>query len=469
MEVIPIILTGGSGKRLWPISRSQYPKQFLPLVNEMTMLQDTASRLNGIDNISNELIAVCNEDHKYLVSKQLAEINIKDPAIIVEPVPKNTAAAIYAASLYATYQRDPRESILLILPSDHFIDDIDEFLASINKASDIAKEGKLVTLGVNPTKPSSEYGYIKKEELGNKVEKFIEKPEIEIAEGFLKEGGYFWNSGMFIFRADTLQQELKIFSKKTTENGDKSFTNSESKDGFIQLELESFKECPDISIDYALMEKTDNACVVPLNAGWSDLGSWTALHDISDKDDYGNTITGDVILRNTKDSYISSPDKLTTVLGVKGLTVVNTPDALFISSNQAINDINLLFSDLTNLNRSEKDLHRKVFRPWGWYDSLEKGDTFQVKRICVLPGSSISLQRHFHRSEHWTVVKGEGKVTCGNKISFLKENESIYIPKETIHRLENVSIRPVEIIEVQYGDYLGEDDIERLEDMFGRK
>jgi len=473
MEVTPIILTGGSGKRLWPISRSQYPKQFLPLINEKTILQNTAERLNGLDNLSEDLIVLCNEDHKFLVSEQLKLTALKDPTIIVEPVSRNTAIAIYVASLHATLNKDARESILLILPSDHLIEDTNGFHSSINKAINSAKEGKLVTLGVTPTGPSSDYGYIKKGNPFNlnchEVEKFIEKPETRLAENFLQQGGYLWNSGMFIFRADVLQKELSIFSNDITSSGNKAYESAGYKNNFIELESHSFSKSPDISIDHALMEKTKNALVAPLESGWSDLGGWGALNKSEKKDNNGNVALGDVVMRDTKNSYISSPHKLTATLGLEDLTIVNTPDALLIASKDKLKDINLLVSDLSDLGRKEKDFHRKVYRPWGWYDSLESGDNFQVKRICVLPGSSISLQKHFHRSEHWTIIKGEAKITCGSKVALMKEDESIYIPKEAKHRLENLSNFPVEIIEVQYGSYLGEDDIERFEDMFGRE
>ena len=472
MEIVPIILTGGLGKRLWPISRSQFPKQLTSLVGEQTMLQNTAKRIKGLSNLGDEIIALCNEDHKFLVANQLSEVNISNPTILVEPVSRNTAIAIFIASLQAITNKDPKEVVLLVLPSDHLIQDIEQFHLSINKAAEVAMDGKLVTLGVTPNGPSTLYGYIKKldnsEENYISVEAFIEKPNLEKAEQFIADGNYLWNSGMFLFRADILQDELNRHSKEITKIGKKAFENAESNAGFIHLESSSFKQAPDLSIDYALMEKTDNAAVIPLNSDWNDLGSWQSLHDISPKDKEGNASSGDVILEETKNSYIRSEDRLIVTLGMEDMIVVDTADVTFITNKNSVSKIDQINKRLKQDQRKEKDQNRKIYRPWGWYDSLESGEGFQVKRISVSPGSSISLQKHEHRSEHWIVVKGKGKVTNGEETFFLEVNQSTYIEKGTIHRLENLEEYDLEIIEVQSGGYLGEDDIVRFDDIYGR-
>ena len=471
-EVIPIILIGGSGKRLWPISRQSYPKQFLPLVNETSMLQDTVIRIQELDNLSEEIIVVCNQEHKHIVSKQLKDINIDNPTIIIEPVSKNTAPAICVGGLHAVSNKDPKECLLLILPSDHIIDDVEEFHKSISSASNLAMQGQLVTLGVVPTWPSPNYGYIKakvQDESLQEVEKFVEKPEIEIAKKFLNEGGYFWNSGVFIFRADVFQDELKLYENKVSSACQDSYRKAKHSGGFIHLDLKSFQEAPNISIDYALFERTERTSLVQLDSKWSDLGGWIALYDHEIKDINDNVIIGDVVTHESKNSYIHSPHKLTAVLGVDEMIVVDTPDALLVATKEKVDQIRAITDILSLSQRKEEHSHQKVFRPWGWYDSLERGENFQVKRICLFPQCSISLQKHNHRSEHWTMVKGEGKVICGKEEVILQEDESIYIPVDTIHRLENYSDQDIEIIEVQYGSYLGEDDIVRIEDMFGRE
>ncbi len=472
-EIIPIILIGGSGERLWPISRKDYPKQFLPLVNETSMLQDTVTRLHGLDNLSDEILVVCNEEHKHLVNKQLKDIDVNNATIIVEPVARNTAPAILAGSEHVTKNKDPENCILLILPSDHLIEDIEKFHSSISSASTFAGEGRLVTLGVSPIWPSPDYGYIKtevsKDGDHHKVEKFIEKPTSIKAKEFLENGGYFWNSGIFLFRTDILKKEFGLYQKDIISACHKAYKDAEISGNFIQLNKESFEKAINISIDYALFEKTRNASLVPLNAKWSDMGGWFALYDFEKKDKDENVVIGDSIIRDSKNSFIYSPHKLTAAMGLNEMVVVDTPDALLISSRGNLDQIKNLINDIASAERTEAHSHRKVFRPWGWYDSLEKGKNFQVKRICLFPKSAISLQKHNLRSEHWTMVKGEGKFTCGSEVIMLKEDQSVYIPVNTVHRLENLSDQEIEIIEVQCGSYLGEDDIVRIEDMFGRE
>jgi mannose-1-phosphate guanylyltransferase/mannose-6-phosphate isomerase len=474
MKVIPIILTGGFGKRLWPISRSNSPKQLSNLVGKRSMLQLTANRIKEVKNLSNDLILICNEEYKFSVDRQLKEIGIDNPTILVEPGSRNTAPAAFVASLQATKINKSEESLLLIMPSDHLIEDTDSFVETIDEASKVAMEGKLVTLGIQPTGPSTNYGYIKVLENidFNKtfysVEAFIEKPEAKLAEEFIDDGNFLWNSGIFLFRADTFQDEMKKYNKELSNYGSLSLERAKLQNNFIQLDSDSFLKSQDISIDYALMEKTNNAFMVPLKSDWNDLGNWSALYDISFKDKKENVLLGDIIAEDTHNSYLSSSSRLIATLGLENIVVVDTPDVTFISTRDKVGDIKKIYNRLLDEGRSEKDLHRKVIRPWGWYDSLEKGKNFQVKRIGIFPGSSISLQKHTHRSEHWIAIKGKGKVTINNENFDIERNQSTYIEKQDIHRLENTGKEDLEIIEVQIGDYLGEDDILRFDDLYGR-
>jgi mannose-1-phosphate guanylyltransferase / mannose-6-phosphate isomerase len=465
--LIPVILSGGSGTRLWPLSRGQYPKQFLSLVSEHTMVQETMLRLLGISGIKNP-IAVCNEIHRFMMAEQLLEIGIQPAAIILEPVGKNTAPAVALAALSAQSGDD----VLLVLPADHVISDIDAFQAAVVQAEGLAKQGFLVTFGIVPTEPETGYGYIKKDSVqeGNayRVSAFVEKPDLPTAQSYLESGDFLWNSGMFAFTARNFLKELEKFNPEMLLACQKALSTVKVDLDFIRLDQAIFSECPADSIDYAVMEKTDKGVVLPLDAGWNDVGSWSALWSVTKKDTNDNAISGDVLTVNTKNSFIFSEDRLVTVIGVEDLVVIETKDAVMVVSKDKVQEVNQLVAQLKTLGRSETQLHRKAYRPWGYYDSVDNGSRHQTKRIVVKPGAKLSLQKHHHRAEHWIVVKGTALVTRDENQTLLTENESTYIPLGTIHRLENPGVIPLEIIEVQSGSYLGEDDIVRYGDNYGR-
>jgi len=470
MKIIPVILSGGSGTRLWPLSRKQYPKQYLPLAEEQTMLQATLQRLEGLENLADPII-ICNIEHRFLVAEQLQKIGIKNPTILLEPVGKNTAPAIAAAAHYIASDHQ-----MLVLSADHVIQDIPAFHKAIKIASKQAEHGKLVSFGITPAFPHTGYGYIKTEKTMResprasavKIEQFSEKPNQQTAEQYLKEGNYLWNSGMFLFQADHLLKELTIHAKEIVETTQQSIKNAIEDLDFIRLEHESFAATISDSIDYALMEKTDRAVVVPLDAGWNDIGSWTALYEIGEKDSDNNVIKGDVLTMDTINSYIHADHHMIAAVGVENLIIIDTADATLITTKEQAQQVKGIVEQLQQQDRCEEQLHRKVYRPWGWYDSIDKESRFQVKRICVKPGASLSLQKHYHRAEHWIVVSGTAKITNGEKTELLSENQSTYIPIGTLHRLENPGKLPLEMIEVQSGSYLGEDDIERHGDHYGR-
>jgi len=467
--IVPVILSGGSGTRLWPLSRITRPKQFLELIDKSTIFQNTLQRLPS--NIESPLI-VCNEEHRFLVAEQLREINCNSSGIILEPTGKNTAPAITLAALKLSknYRNDP---VLLVLPADHLIKDIDAFHSAIEIGKNLAMKNKLITFGIKPTRPDTGYGYIEAETNKNNsffnVKSFKEKPNQEIADEYFQSEGFLWNSGMFMFKCSVFLEELGKFQPKILDACKKSFANEFQDNDFIRLLNDEFLKCPNISIDYGVMENTNNSVVVPLDANWSDIGSWESLMKSKPKDNSGNVVEGDVILHEVNNSFIHSSNRLIAALGISNLIVIDTSDALLVSDKSSSQNIKFIFDKLQESKRSELSIHRKVFRPWGYYESVDIGKTFQVKRICVKPGEKISLQKHKHRSEHWVVVSGTGKVTCGNKIFILRENESTYIPKGEIHRLENYGKTNLEIIEIQTGEYLGEDDIIRLEDDYQRE
>jgi mannose-1-phosphate guanylyltransferase/mannose-6-phosphate isomerase len=469
MKIIPVILSGGSGTRLWPLSRKQYPKQYLPLVGDNTMLQETILRLSGLGNLT-EPIIICNADHRFLVAEQCQQINIKDPIILLEPVGRNTAPAIAAAALQSLKKTD--NAVLLVLSADHVIQDVDAFHQAINIASQQAKEGKLATFGIVPTDANTGYGYIRssKENIDGayKVEEFVEKPDLQTAKTYLEHGNYLWNSGMFMFKADTLIGELTTHSPEIVTSVNDAVNNAMKDLDFIRLDKQSFESSPSDSIDYALMEKSNNVVVVPLDAQWNDIGAWSALHDIGTKDTNGNVIKGDVITQDTTNTYINANHHMVATIGVDNLIIVDTPDATFIAAQDKAQEVKSIVESLQANGRDEGAMHRKVFRPWGWYDSIESGKHFQVKRLHVNPGAKLSLQMHHKRAEHWVVVSGVATAINGDKVLTLKEGESTYIPLGITHALENKTSDPLEIIEVQSGAYLGEDDIVRFEDIYGR-
>ena len=475
--IVPVILSGGSGSRLWPLSRAHYPKQFISLVNKTTLFQDTILRLP--ENLNNPLV-ICNEDHRFLAAEQLRQIDKKSCGIILEKIGRNTAPAITLAALKLKKEFD--DPILLILSADHYIENINAFHVAIEIAKKNAAEGKMVTFGIEPTGPETGYGYIKAKESENSlamnIDCFKEKPNIELAKEYLDENiqlkmkncqlSWYWNSGMFMFKASTYLNELEKYEPEILASCKKSFQPEEKDFDFIRLNNDEFLKCKEKSIDFAVMEHTQNSIIVPLDANWSDIGSWSSLVDVKAKDKNGNVIEGDVIIDEVFDTYLSSSNRLISAIGVSNLVIIDTPDALLIANKQNSQKIKNIVEKLKKNNRYEVDNHRKVYRPWGSFDSIERGDGFQVKRIVVNPSAKLSLQKHQYRSEHWVVIKGIAMVTCGEELFELKENESTYIPQNTVHRLENQTNTPLEIIEIQTGSYLGEDDIIRLEDDYQR-
>ena len=463
MSICSVIMAGGSGTRLWPLSRAAHPKQFLRLHGEDTMLQTTVKRLSELD--INSSITICNEEHRFFVAEQLREID-KLGSIILEPVGRNTAPAIALAALSA--KDDP---LLLVLAADHVIQDEAAFSAAVTQAIPLAEAGKLVTFGIVPSEPHTGYGYIKRgNDLGEgfKVDEFVEKPSVKVAQGYISSGEYYWNSGMFLFRASRYLEELEKFRPDILGKCKLSVNEIKADLDFLRVHKETFESCPAESVDYAVMEKTDDAVVVPIDAGWNDIGSWSSLWDISEKDGDGNSSHGDVILHGTRNSYVRADDKLIAVIGVDDLVIVSTKDALMVAHKDRTQDVKIITDILKTRTRSEWELNREVYRPWGKYDSIDKGERYQAKRITVKPGAKLSVQMHHHRAEHWVVVSGTAKVTNGDKTFMLSENESTYIPIGAIHCLENPGKVVLELIEIQSGSYLGEDDIVRFEDKYGR-
>jgi len=472
--IIPVILSGGTGSRLWPLSRELYPKQLLPLVNDQTMLQNTALRTNGMEDIG-EPIIVCNEEHRFMVAEQLRSIAVSPKAILLEPVGRNTAPAVAVAALQALAgSNDP---LLLVLPSDHAIKDIACFHRAVVEGAKLARNGKLVTFGIVPHAPETGYGYIKAgKELhvegdasgAFKVERFVEKPDTATAEQYLASGDYFWNSGMFLFSAAAYLQELESLSPDMVKACRASIDHAACDKDFVRLDKDAFASCQSDSIDYALMEKTDKGVVIPLDAGWNDVGAWSALWEIGQKDDAGNVLRGDVIAHDSHGCYIQSNSRLVTAVGLEDHIIIETADAVMVAPRNRVQDVKSIVTILNERKRPETITHRTVYRPWGSYQSVDSADRFQVKRITVNSGATLSLQKHHHRAEHWIVVKGTASVTKGDEIILLSENQSIYIPLGVTHRLENPGVIPLELIEVQSGSYLGEDDIVRFEDVYGR-
>ncbi|KAB7765802.1 mannose-1-phosphate guanylyltransferase/mannose-6-phosphate isomerase [Xanthomonas maliensis] len=464
-DVLPIILSGGSGTRLWPLSRETYPKQFLPLVGEQTMLQSTWHRAAPV--AGHAPIIVANEEHRFIAAEQLQQLGVKPSAILLEPKGRNTAPAIAVAALEAT--RDGSDPLLLVLPSDHVIRDEAAFQAAVTQAAQAASQGKLVTFGIKPTSPETGYGYIKA--AGgtgvSPVERFVEKPDLTTAQGYLASGEYYWNSGMFLFRASRYLEELRKFQPAIAEASRKAWELSKRDADFTRLDKDAFAASPSDSIDYAVMEKTADAVVVPLDAGWNDVGSWSALLEVSEQDGAGNAHHGDVIQIDCRNTYAYG-SRLIAMVGLEDVVVVETPDAVLVGHRDRIQEVKDVVGQIKSNGRSEATWHRKVYRPWGAYDSIDNGHRHQVKRITVKPGAVLSLQMHHHRAEHWIVVSGTAEVTRGEEVLLLTENQSTYIPLGVTHRLRNPGKLPLELIEVQSGSYLGEDDIVRFEDTYGR-
>ena len=467
-KILPVIMSGGSGSRLWPLSRQLNPKQFLPLANDLSMLQVTIQRLNGIDTALPLLI--CNEQHRFLAAEQLRQLNLEQANILLEPVGRNTAPAIALAALQACSESD--DPILLVLAADHLIQDVDAFQTCIQTALPLAQDGKLVTFGIVPTHAETGYGYIEQGidvgVGGFKVSRFVEKPDLITAQEYLANGSYFWNSGMFMFRASRYLQELEAFRPDILAACRAALAGGSQDMHFTRVDEAAFAACPDDSVDYAVMEKTSDAVMVPLDAGWSDIGSWAALWDVSDKDEQGNVFKGDVLNQRSNNTYVHADSRLVATVGLDDLVIVETKDAVLVAHKDHVQDVKKIVEQLKNGSRTEHINHREVYRPWGVYDSVDNGHRYQVKRITVKPGAKLSVQMHHHRAEHWIVVSGTARVTNGEKTYLVCENESTYIPIGQIHALENPGVIPLELIEVQSGSYLGEDDIVRFEDKYGR-
>jgi len=471
MKIYPVILSGGAGTRLWPLSRAVLPKQLLPLVADKTMLQDTALRVAGLPGLQAPLV-VCGNDHRFMVAEQLRAAGITPLGILLEPAGRNTAPAVAAAAHYLK-AIDP-EAVMLVLPADHVIENTGAFKEAVARAAGLVAGGGLATFGIVPQAPETGYGYIRRGAAlpgcddCYQVERFVEKPDLATAEGFVADGGYYWNSGMFMFAADQYLAELARFAPAIAEAAEKAVATGYRDLDFCRLDEAAFSSCPSDSIDYAVMERTANAVVVPADIGWSDVGSWSALWEVQQHDENGNARRGDVYLDGVKNSLVRAESRIVAVVGLEDVVVVETNDAVLVAHKSAVQRVKQVVDHLKSTERTEHLHHTRVYRPWGHYEGIDAGDRFQVKRITVKPGEKLSLQMHHHRAEHWVVVSGTARVTCDEKISLLSENESTYIPIGMNHRLENPGKLPLHIIEVQSGSYLGEDDIVRFEDIYKR-
>ena len=467
--LIPVILSGGAGTRLWPLSREMFPKQLLALAGERTMLQETVARLAGVAGAAAPII-VCNEAHRFTVAEQIRELGAQASGILLEPVGRNTAPAVALAALHAM-QQDPA-AILIVAPADHVIRDARGFQQAAEVAAGLAKNGKLVTFGIVAHAPETGYGYIRRGEgqgPAYPVAQFTEKPSLDMAQQFVASGDYYWNSGMFVFKASRYLDELARFAPDILEASRAAYQSAKTDLDFVRVDKAAFEKCRADSIDYAVMEKTHDAVVLPLDAGWSDVGSWASLFDALPADAEGNVLQGDVLVHDTHDCYVHSTSRLVTAVGMDDHIIVETKDAILVAPKERVQDVKELVAKMKKSGRSEPSLHREVFRPWGSYDSLDSGERFQVKRLSVKPGGVLSLQMHHHRAEHWIVVKGTARITCDEKTFLLSENQSTFIPIGATHRIENPGKVALHIVEVQSGPYLGEDDIVRLEDSYGRQ
>ncbi|MCB1676526.1 MAG: mannose-1-phosphate guanylyltransferase/mannose-6-phosphate isomerase [Halioglobus sp.] len=466
--LVPVLLCGGVGSRLWPVSRETHPKQFQPLAGELSMLQQTLQRTSGLEESAP--VVVCNEDHRFMVAEQLRQVGLRASALILEPEGRNTAPAVALAALYA--QAASPEATLLVLPADHLITDVGAFVDAVDRAVPLAGQGRLVTFGVVPASPETGYGYIKcgagSGEGLYQLECFVEKPDAAAAQAYLDSGDYLWNSGMFLLRADAYLQELQRHAPEILDCCQRAMEQAVTDMDFVRPCAEIFRDCPSDSIDYAVMEKTGVGSVVSLDCGWSDVGAWSALWDVAQRDPRGNASSGDVILDNCSNGYFRSESRLLAAIGVDNLVVVETADAVLVAERSSVQDVKRIVGRLKEQQRPEAFLHRRVYRPWGTYETLVSAERFQVKRIVVNPGQTLSLQMHHHRAEHWVVVHGTAEVTCEDRVFMLGEDQSTYIPLGHKHRLSNPGRIALELIEVQSGAYLGEDDIVRFEDVYGR-
>jgi mannose-1-phosphate guanylyltransferase/mannose-6-phosphate isomerase len=481
MKIFPVILSGGLGKRLWPISRGEFPKQYHSLEGPYSLLQNTIMRLEGMDNVYKPIV-ICNSDHRFIVAEQLLEINISNPTILLEPVSRNTAPAIAAAAIHIMQDKKNIDSIMLVLSADHDIRDVEAFHNSVNIAINDVAEDKFAVFGIVPNNPNTEYGYIQSEARDESptrnVKAFTEKPSLDLAKKYLRENSelneqklpisWLWNSGIFMFKTNLLLSELSIQNTSIVNAITESVRNAKSDLDFIRLEEESFASSPNISIDYALMEKSKNLIMVPLDAQWSDLGSWNTLYDIGEKDQNNNTIKGNVLAQKTTNSYIHSTHHVIATIGIDRLVVVATSDEILIANQNNINEVKSIFDKFEAQGHNKEHPNTKVYRPWGWYESIEYGKNFQVKKLHVKSGARLSLQKHYKRAEHWVVVSGVATVHIENETFILNEGQSTHINIGVVHSLENNTDKILEVIEVQNGLYLGEDDIKRFEDIYGR-
>ncbi|RBW48134.1 mannose-1-phosphate guanylyltransferase/mannose-6-phosphate isomerase [Marinobacter sp. F3R11] len=468
----PVIMAGGTGSRLWPLSRQLNPKQFLKLTDgPLSMLQSTVARLDGME-VQKPLL-ICNEEHRFLAAEQMRQSGHEDSCIILEPCGRNTAPAIALAALQLYENANGEDPLMLVLAADHLITDVDAFQKGVAKAVPLANEGKLVTFGIVPQQPETGYGYIHRgRELAAdcySVDGFVEKPDLETAKNYLASGEYLWNSGMFLFSARQYLAELGQHRPDILTACREAMTDTHADLHFIRVNSELFEKCPSESVDYAVMEKTDHAAVVSLDAGWSDIGSWSALWDVSEKDSDGNSLNGDVIAHQTRNTLVRADSRLVATIGVDDLVIIETKDAVLVAHKDKVQDVKAVVEQIRSDGRHEHMNHREVYRPWGIYDSIDNGARYQVKRITVKPGAKLSVQMHHHRAEHWIIVSGTARVTNGEKTYLVTENQSTYIPIGQIHSLENPGVIDLELIEVQSGSYLGEDDIVRYEDRYGRK
>ena len=470
MTLYPVILSGGSGSRLWPLSREYFPKPLLPLVSEQTLLQETATRLDGLAGLG-DAVYVCNEEHRFLVAEQIAELGKTPSTIILEPEGRNTAPALTLAALYLV-KRDA-DAMMVVMPADHVMTAPQQFVEAVEQGSHNAEQGALVTFGIVPASPETGYGYIKRDQqvddsAAYRVARFVEKPDRETAEQYVSEGDYFWNSGIFLMRADRWLDEISQHRPDILKACRQAMNKGTQDSDFFRVNKQNFHDCPGDSIDYAVMEKTERAVVMPISAGWSDIGAWSALWDVCDRDADGNVMQGDVIAEDTRNAFLVAQHRCLATVGLDDVVVIETADAVLVASKDKAQDVKAIVTRLKESGREEHKVHRQVYRPWGSYEGIDEGPRFQVKRLTVKPGAQLSLQMHHHRAEHWVVVKGTARVTSGEQTFDLHENESTYIPIGQTHRLENPGNIPLEVIEIQSGSYLGEDDIVRFEDVYDR-